>query len=159
MSRREEGRRRHCRGGATWVGRLALLLVIVLGGVAGGEGKPATAGAADAGPVAGGVALMAFVASANRNVYALDARTGRRVWGFATSDGVWAPPVVAGSLMYVASLDHHVYALDARTGNQAWSADLGGPIVAAPAVVDGIVYAGTLNGVVTGLDARGGAER
>ena len=89
---------------------------------------------------------MAFVASANRNIYASDARTGRRVWGVPTSDAVWAPPVVAGSLVYVASLGHRVYALDARTGNPAWTADLGGPIVAAPAVMDGIVYAGTLSG-------------
>jgi eukaryotic-like serine/threonine-protein kinase len=43
-------------------------------------------------------------------VYALNARTGAKLWSYTTGDKVWSPPVVVNGTLYVGSNDHKVYA-------------------------------------------------
>jgi outer membrane protein assembly factor BamB len=87
-----------------------------------------------------------FVGSYDHNVYALDARTGRKRWRFATGGGVYSTPVLwhapdGRSLLFVPSSDRMVYALDADLGRrewiftvETWRPTIGGARLSSPAV-------------------------
>ena len=61
-----------------------------------------------------------YVGSADHNVYALNARTGTKVWSFSTPDYVDSSPRVVDGIVYVGSNAGGVFALKARTGAQVW---------------------------------------
>ena len=87
-----------------------------------------------------------YIGSLDHNVYALDARTGAKVWSYTTGDSVGDVPTIANGVVYVGSWDHNVYALDARTGAKVWSYTTGSIVWSSPAVIaNGIVYVGRLN--------------
>jgi eukaryotic-like serine/threonine-protein kinase len=67
--------------------------------------------------VAGGAV---YFGSGDRNVYALDARSGELKWKFTTGNVVHASPAVAGGVVYIGSWDRNLYALDAGTGAAIW---------------------------------------
>jgi len=75
--------------------------------------------------VAGG---RLFVASWNRTVYALDARSGCIRWAFPTSAFVRGAPVLgrpsrmASWRLYFGDVTGRVYAVDASTGKEIWTA-------------------------------------
>jgi serine/threonine-protein kinase len=106
---------------------------------------------------------VVYVGSGDKNVYALNARTGAKLWSYATGDGVYTSPAVAKEVVYVGSLDQNVYALNARTGAKLWSYNLGyrvysynfGYIAGSFAVAKGVVY-GTAGFSIYALNARTG---
>ena len=57
-----------------------------------------------------------YVGDWTGNVYALDAKTGGRVWTYRTGGEVKGGLALTGKRLFVGSYDHHLYALDARTG-------------------------------------------
>jgi outer membrane protein assembly factor BamB len=80
-------------------------------------------------------------------LYALDARTGTKLWSFATGNSmIESSPAVANGVVYVGSVDHSLYALDARTGTKLWSFATGYYIESSPAVANGVVYVGSEDG-------------
>lgn len=98
-------------------------------------------------------------------VYALDARTGRRVWTFRTRGAVKGGLAAAGSTVYAGSYDGHLYALDAASGRLVWRAAgqprlFGhGAFYATPAVAYGRVYVGSTDGRMYSFGARSGRLR
>jgi outer membrane protein assembly factor BamB len=52
------------------------------------------------------------VGSGDNNVYALNARTGTKIWNFTTGSYVWSSPTVTNGIVYIGSLDQKVYALN-----------------------------------------------
>jgi outer membrane protein assembly factor BamB len=91
---------------------------------------------------------VVYVASADGNVYALDANSGVMKWKYPA--GVYtSSPAVANGIIYVGSDDDNVYALNASTGKELWSYDTGGFIsYASPTVANGILYIGSDSGTV-----------
>lgn len=84
-------------------------------------------------------------------VYALDARTGRKRWEFATKGHVNSTPTPVGDLVFVGSMDRYVYALRRADGTLAWKFFTGvrtfrnmsyGGVRSSPVVRDGAVFAG-----------------
>ena len=61
-------------------------------------------------------------------VYALDGRTGRRIWDYQHQPALRKGPnrgvAVYGNKVYVGTPDAHLVALDARTGSPVWKAKL-----------------------------------
>jgi outer membrane protein assembly factor BamB len=108
---------------------------------------------------------LVYVGDWRGYVYALDARTGRTRWRFATSGKVKGGVAVSGRRLYVGSYDGHVYALDARTGREIWRASaqprLGptGTFYATPAVAYGRVYIGSTDRKVYSYGATTGKLR
>lgn len=100
------------------------------------------------------------------SVYALDARTGKRLWSI-TLPGSPAPEQIGNGIVYVNTLEAgaihsgHValYALDTRTGAHLWHFDSGG----IAALADGVAYissgATQSTGTIYALNARDGTER
>ncbi len=70
--------------------------------------------------VVGANGIIYFGTSADDQVIALDARTGRRVWAFTAEGPIRLAPTVHGGRLYVGSDDGRVYCLDAGDGTLIW---------------------------------------
>jgi outer membrane protein assembly factor BamB len=97
---------------------------------------------------------LVIAGSRDKYVHALDRKTGREIWSFATRNKVDGSPVIAGNRVYVGSFDKRLYVLDLSNGSQLASFDLGSEIAATPAVADGCLVIGTTEGVVYCLGAK-----
>jgi|GEM_PF-2495713 len=90
---------------------------------------------------------LVVIASADGNVYALEAATGVLKWSFEGRNAFWSTPASDGKAVYVTGMDHYLYALDAAKGAKLWEIDLGGPALGNLALsANGMLYTGTLNG-------------
>ena len=77
---------------------------------------------------------IVYVGSNDKNVYALDANTGTKMWSYTTrsvvapspDNRVFSPLTVANGIVYVGSNDKNVYALNANTGTKIWNYTTGG---------------------------------
>jgi outer membrane protein assembly factor BamB len=111
---------------------------------------------------------MLYVGSQDHNVYALDARTGAKVWSYTTGGAVESSPVVADGVVYVGSEDFNVYTLNALTGTKLWSYTTGkhlvsslvppNGVVSSPTVENGVVYVASEDNNVYALNGRTGAK-
>lgn len=72
-----------------------------------------------------------FIGSSDKNVYALDLRTGSGLWSYKTGDSVEAAPCVLDGRVFVGSADNWLYALDAGTGELKWKYETEGQILGA----------------------------
>ena len=79
-------------------------------------------------------------------VHALDPKSGRPLWEFATKGRVDSSPVVVGRRVFVGSSDGRIYGLDLKTGQEVWRFEAGGEVNASPAVAAGRMVIGTDDG-------------
>jgi outer membrane protein assembly factor BamB len=91
---------------------------------------------------------LVIVGSRDKLVHALDRKTGKEVWSFATRGKVDSSPVVVGLRLFVGSLDGSLYELDLAKGTQRNKFQLGQEIAASPAVGDNCLVISTREGVV-----------
>jgi outer membrane protein assembly factor BamB len=98
---------------------------------------------------------VVYVGSEDDNVYALNAATGAKIWSYATTNSIFASPVIAGGLVCIASQDGVMYALDAVTGSLAWIFSAGAAINSSAAAVGGAIYFGDDTGTVRCLSGNG----
>jgi outer membrane protein assembly factor BamB len=96
---------------------------------------------------------LVLAGSRDRRLRALDRKTGKEVWNFATEGKLDASPVVAGKRVFVPSLDGHLYVLD-LAGKQLDKIKLDGPIPGSPAVADGRLLIGTGKGTIYCFGAK-----
>ena len=91
-----------------------------------------------------------YFGSWDHRIYALNAKTGRLGWSFATGDRVKAGVAFAGRTIFAGSYDGRVYALDAINGRLRWATEGGtlGGLYATPSVAKGRVLVGSTNGRV-----------
>jgi glucose dehydrogenase len=116
--------------------------------------------------VVGGVV---YVGSWDRNLYAIDATTGRERWRHTTGAdtliynqvGLASSPAVVDGMVLVGGRDGRFHAVDAATGAERWSHNnRGGWTIGSPAVRDGVVYFASSDGRrFKALDVRTGALR
>jgi outer membrane protein assembly factor BamB len=107
-----------------------------------------------------------YVGSQDKNVYAIDARSGKLIWNFLTGARIKSSPAVVDGQVYIGPDDGNVYCLDAYNGNVIWEKSAGGYIEAhfdawtrlssSPAVVGGKVYVGSLDTNVYCFGANSG---
>ena len=84
---------------------------------------------------------VAFAGTGVDTIYAMDARTGRELWRFATDSTENNQLATAGGTVFVGSGDGGVTALNAATGKQLWAVDSSSD--SGLVVTGGVVYAGT----------------
>jgi outer membrane protein assembly factor BamB len=97
-----------------------------------------------------------YFGSWDHRVYAVDARTGRLDWSFATGDRVKGGVAFSGGTIFAGSYDGRLYALGARSGRLRWAAGGLGPLYATPSLAHGRVFVGSTNGRVYALAASSG---
>ena len=92
---------------------------------------------------------MIYVGINGYLVYARDRISGIPEWGFATGDGVMAPPIVDNNgVIYVGSRDKKFYALNSD-GSLKWQAELSDEIHNGAVIgPDGTIYVVTIDGNV-----------
>jgi outer membrane protein assembly factor BamB len=86
--------------------------------------------------VAGGVVV---VGARDRQVHAINAATGKRLWAFKTRGDVDAPAVISAGRVYVGSKDKKLYVLDLKTGEALWEFNAGRGIEAGAAIGGGVI--------------------
>lgn len=102
--------------------------------------------------------------------FAVDTKTGKRIWTHPTGNCSAASPTIVGKVVYAAFLAKYpcpkgepgaegfVVAWAAATGKRIWGVKLP-PVESSPLVVNGVVYVGAWDGAVYALDAKTGAIR
>ena len=109
-----------------------------------------------------------YVGTQDRDVRALDAKSGDTVWKFdlrgevETDQAVYGTPAISDGVVYVGGYDGMLYALNLANGNDAWGERRvgdGSPIVGGPAVGGGLVVVGSTDGALYAYDAADGSFR
>lgn len=138
-------------------------LVVALAAGTGAVRWRARVAASETSPLLVGSRL--YVGGWNGMVYALDARTGRRLWTFLSGGAVKGGLAAVGGRVFAGSYDGHVYALDAGSGRLVWRASAQrrlfghGRFYSTPAVAYGRVYIGCTDGRVYSFGAKSGRLR
>ena len=96
---------------------------------------------------------IVYVGSEDKNLYAIDAVTGKEKWRFATGDHIFSSPTVADGTVYVGSEDENLYAIDVATGKEKWRTADGDWVYSTPAVANGVVYVGNADKRLYAIDA------
>lgn len=105
---------------------------------------------------------LLYFGSWDKNVYAIAASTGKKVWSYRTGGEVKSSVAFDSGTVYVGSYDGRVYALYARGGKLRWKAGGrsgfrgSGNFYATPAVAYGRVYIGSTDGRVYAFGEKTG---
>jgi outer membrane protein assembly factor BamB len=82
----------------------------------------------------------------DKYIHAIDAKTGKAAWTFATRARVDSSPVIAGGRVYIGSSDGKLYVLDSESGKKLSEFDAGAGLTTSPAVASGRVVIGSQDG-------------
>lgn len=85
---------------------------------------------------------VVYVGSLDKNLYAVDAKTGAMLWSYGMGSYVESSPAISNGVVYIGSSDGTLYALDAGKGTVLWSyaTHTGNYIISSPAVANGVIY-------------------
>ena len=82
----------------------------------------------------------------DKSIHAIDVKTGKAAWTFATRARVDSSPAIVGGRVYIGSSDGRLYVLDAQSGKKLWEFDAGSALTASPAVAGGRLVIGSQDG-------------
>jgi outer membrane protein assembly factor BamB len=94
-----------------------------------------------------------YVGSNDKNLFCLDAASGKKIWNYTTNGAIYSAPAVYGGKVFFGSNDYKVYCLNASTGNHIGNYTTGGPVSSSPIVADGKVFIGSQDDTLYCLDA------
>lgn len=86
---------------------------------------------------------LVIVGGRDKLVHAVQRKTGKKVWTFATKSKVDSSPVVVGDRVFVGSNDGNLYELSLKDGKERWKFNAGKPISASPAIGEGVLVIGS----------------
>src|SRR5690606_26927700 len=86
---------------------------------------------------------LVIIGSRDKRLHAINRKTGKAEWTFATRGGIDSSPVVAGDRVYFGSKDKAVYGVSLSDGSEAWKFNAAQPITASPAIAQGCLVIGT----------------
>lgn len=113
----------------------------------------------DTADIGAGMALyknLIITANTMGEVYALDSKTGHKVWTYQTGGKVYGTPAIAGNLIIIGSSDHFIYALDATTGACKWSFKTQRAVLASALINKKTAYIGSSDSIFRALDIETG---
>jgi len=100
-----------------------------------------------------------YVGSRDQTIYALDAQTGEKRWGFKTTGESVGDPVVSAGVVYFSDSNHalpmgprRLYAVGAATGRELWHYETRSTLLTTPTLGNGVIYE-TITGQVMALTA------
>ncbi len=97
---------------------------------------------------------VVYVASTDKNLYALDLATGKEKWHTLLGP-MKAPPAVRGGRVYVGDSDGKFYAVEAATGKKLWTFETNGEITAGANFFKDDVLIGSHDSVLYRLNPDG----
>jgi outer membrane protein assembly factor BamB len=90
----------------------------------------------------------------DRQVHAIDAKTGKRAWAFKTRGEVDATATISNGRVFIPSKDKKLYVLDLKTGAKLFEFTANRPITAGPAIASGVIVFGDTAGNVYCLEPK-----
>ena len=86
-----------------------------------------------------------YVGSSDKKLYAINGKTGVKLWEFETGNFVSSSPAIGSDgTVYIGSYDKKLYALNGKTGDKLWEFETGSVVQSSPAIgSDGTVYVGS----------------
>ncbi len=107
---------------------------------------------------AGFAHYKSFIITANTQgkVYALDEKTGKKVWEARTGGKVYSTPAVWKDRVVVGSSDHFIYCFSAKNGEELWKVETRKAVLGSPLVHKGIAYIGASDGIFRAIDVSTG---
>jgi outer membrane protein assembly factor BamB len=99
---------------------------------------------------------IAYLASTNGNVYALNLERRKARWVHRGGVKITGSPALVGNRVYVGDYAGRVLALSARTGRRIWTGSAGGRVYGTTAVAGGRVFAPSVFSGLSALSARSG---
>ena len=103
-----------------------------------------------------------YVGSWDHNVYAISARTGKKIWSFKTDGKVNTSAAYSKGRIFIATDGGSVYALGAKTGRQVWRAQSNSRFgsreffYATPTVAYGRIFIGNTDGTMYAFGQKTG---
>jgi outer membrane protein assembly factor BamB/predicted phosphodiesterase len=104
----------------------------------------------------GSIAVDGWVVGTDTDgwVFALDRRTGRKVWGYRTGGKIYSTPAASHGFIVAASTDRYIYCL--KKGKLVWRFETNKPDVACPVISAGKVFIGASDGHFRALELATG---
>ncbi len=99
---------------------------------------------------------IVYIGSYDRNLYALDANSGRMIWKSPTEAGITTKPAIFEHSIFVGSEDHNLYAISDRTGAVDWKYTTGDAIRSSPRIHNKVIYVGSDDGCMHAINATSG---
>lgn len=99
-----------------------------------------------------------FAADVDGDVYAMDAKSGKRIWRTDTDARIASGPSLNGSSVLVGTLDGEVIALNRANGKEIWRVKLSSEVQSAPAGDGNVLVVKTIDGRIYGLSADKGQK-
>jgi outer membrane protein assembly factor BamB len=99
-----------------------------------------------------------YIASRDKNLYALDIKSGREAWRVAADDIMTATPALHGDLVYFADYSGKVRAVSARNGAPRWTYDAKLAVPGDLIIAEGLVLIGSRSYDLIALDVTTGKE-
>lgn len=97
-----------------------------------------------------------ITANTGGEVFALNARSGKKTWAFQTGGKVYSTPEVWKNYVVVGSTDNHIYCLNAKNGKLVWKYEADKAVLGSPLIHEGVAYIGASDGKFRALDIRTG---
>jgi outer membrane protein assembly factor BamB len=91
---------------------------------------------------------LVIVSSQNKQVDALDIKSGQRVWRQTLRRRADASPVIAGNDCWIAATDGRLLRLSIADGSEKWQYEINGQFLAAPAIANNRLYVADDKGVL-----------
>ncbi len=85
------------------------------------------------------------IGSRDKNLHAIDRRTGKGLWTFPTRAKIDGSPVIVGDRVYFGSADKFLYGVSLKDGAQVWKQSAGQAVSGSPAVAAQKLIIGTEN--------------
>lgn len=84
----------------------------------------------------------------DRNVHAIDLKTGEKKWTYKTRGDVDASPLISAGRVFAPSKDKKLYVLDLKTGESLWQFTAGRSLDAGPDIDAGVIVVADASGNV-----------
>lgn len=97
-----------------------------------------------------------YVVRKDARVFAIDSRTGRRVWTRKVGSLSAASPAYANGRIFVVTLSGRIVAMDARSGKIRWARSLGSRSESSPLILRDDVIFGSESGILYSLRQNNG---
>ena len=102
---------------------------------------------------------LVIASNTNGVVYALNNKTGKKVWEFKTGGKIYATPSISNNNVIIASTDNNIYNLNFLNGKKIWVYKTEKPFVANTIVENKTVYIGSSDGHFRAIDIdKGGLK-
>lgn len=97
-----------------------------------------------------------FFPSMDKNLYALDVKTGALKWKVALDTTAISRPLLADGILYLGNLDGTFFAFNAVDGSRVWEQKVGGGVWSQPILHEGKLYFGDQSGRINILNSSDG---